>query len=60
MLIIEGKGLVFSDSVIPRVKMLVLRVETRGGFTTLSLSDDEHIMLQIVVDSEIRKVLKKL
>lgn len=65
MYIIETKGLIFSgyngdNAIIPRIHNIVLRIETRDGLTTLSLSDDEKILLQIPVTPEIRKILKKI
>ena len=64
MYIIDTDGLIFSayndNAIIPRPHNIVLRIETRGGITTLSLSDDEKIMLQIPVTPEILKIFKKL
>ena len=61
MYIIDTDGLIFQGSnLFPKPHNIVLRIETRGGFTTLSLSDDEKIMLQIPVTPEILKVFKNL
>lgn len=62
MYIIDTDGLIFTgeNPYIPRPHNIVLRIETRGGFSTLSLSDDEKILIQIPVTPEIRKILKKL
>lgn len=62
MYIIDTNGLIFmgDNPIIPRPHNIVLRIEKRDGFTTLSLSDDEKILMQIPVTPEIRRILKKI
>lgn len=62
MHVIDTDGLIFTidDILRPRFHNIVLRIETRDGLTTLSLSDDEKIMLQILVTPEIQKILKSI
>ena len=62
MKVLEVEGLMFTKSnlLFPEKKTIVLRIEKRGGLTTVSLSDDEYTMLQIPVNGDIRKALKEV
>ena len=52
-----AQGMVFKG-IIPKHTAVTVRTETTGDFSTLSLSDDKDIMVQIVVTPAVKKVLK--
>ena len=41
-------------------KVMTVRTERTGDFITLSISDDESIMIQIVVNPAVKKLLKEV
>ena len=50
-------GMVFKG-MIPKKTQVAVRTETTGNFSTLSLSDDDSVMIQIVVTPEVKRILK--
>lgn len=62
MKILKSIGHVFTNPnmILGKEQVIILRIETSGGYTTLSLSDDKEIMLHILVTDEIRKALKEI
>lgn len=52
-------GMVFKG-MIPKQTEIAVRTERTGDFKTLSLSDDETTMIQVVVTPEVKKVLKDI
>ena len=50
-------GMVFMG-MIPKETQVAVRTETTGNFSTLSLSDDDSVMIQIVVTPEVKRILK--
>ena len=50
-------GIVFKG-MIPKETQVAVRTETTGNFSTLSLSDDDSVMIQIVVTPEVKRILK--
>lgn len=45
---------------IPQKAPITVRTETTDNFTTLSLSDDDELMIQVVVTPEIKRLLKDI
>lgn len=62
MKIAQARGIVFNGAVSEFAKMrpVTVRTETTGDHTTLSLSDDETVLLEVVVTPAIRKLFKSL
>ena len=54
-----ARGMIFKG-IIPKQTDIAVRTEKTGDFTTLSLSDDKDLMLQVVVTPEVKKVLKDI
>lgn len=56
-----SRGLVFFDGVTqPHQAAITLRMEKTGDFITISLSDDDKVMIQAVVNGEFKKILKDM
>ena len=45
---------------LPKIAPITVRTETTDEFTTLLLSDDDKLMLQVVVTPEIKRLLKDI
>ena len=58
----QARGIVFNGAVseVAKMRPITVRTETTGDHTTLSLSDDEDVLLEIVVTPAIRKLIKSL
>lgn len=54
-----ARGMVFKGF-IPKQTEVAVRTEVTGNFRTLSLSDDNDLMIQVVVTPEVKKVLKDI
>ena len=62
MRIAESRGLVIDGKLpIPREAVVTIRTETTRGFSTISLADDNGgVMLQMVVNPEVKRLLKEV
>ena len=54
-----ARGMIFKD-IIPKQTEVAVRTEATGDFKTLSLSNDDDLMIQVVVTPEVKKVLKDI
>ena len=52
-----AQGMVF-NGIVPKPTAVTIRTETTGNFSTLSLSDDKDILIQIAVTPAVKKILK--
>ena len=60
MTVIDVIGLcILNDRIYPNVK-LVFRAVTTDKFTTISISDDDGLMLQIPLTNEIKEELRRV
>ena len=55
-----SRGLVFDGMTLPHQAAITLRMEKTGEFITISLSDDDKVMIQAVVNREFKKILKDM
>ena len=58
----QARGIVFNGAVsaVPKLRPIIIRTETTGDHTTLSFSDDEAVLVEIVVTPAVRKLIKSL
>lgn len=62
MKLAEARGLVIYGKLpIPKETVVTIRTETTRGFSTISLADDKDgVMLQMVVNPEVKRVLREV
>jgi len=54
-----ARGMIFKG-IIPKQTEVAVRTEVTGDFKTLSLSNDNDLMIQVVVTPEVKRVLKDI
>lgn len=62
MRLAEARGLVIAGKLpIPRETVVTIRTETTRGFSTISMADDNgSVMLQMVVNPEVKRLLREV